>query len=931
MIWVLSCTGRQLARVARLAPVPQPGPAWWLMNSARNAGMPGEVRVIDPGSGREVISDSAMVGQHGRFLRWFGRTFFGAVTFDESSVHAIREACDVGTPVYVINAHSRLDYLYFNYAFARFGLPLVFFANEISMVLFQPVSRFIRRLLAGIRGRRRRRLPDSDMMQAALRAGRPCLIFLKKPRALTQWGAEYRISYLRDLVQIQEGLSRPIMLIPLLLVWEQQPESYRRSILNYVFGDPQAPGAIRKVVSFLRNFRRARALVGKPINIAEFLAGEDSPNPDGLAARLKFAISEEFLRESRAIRGPVLKGRRVMVDEIMRNRGFVDGIAEAGAISGLGRTASEKRARVWLRKLAADFRLNWLEAFGVVLGIIFQRRFTGMSVDIPGLARIRETGREAPVVLLPSRRSIFDYFAYSFVFYTNSLIPPHVAVREQRRLNVFKPFIRRSGAFFVRPRIADNLMYERTLRQYVRKLVKEGYWLEFFIEGSRSRSGKLQTPRDEMLSMVVGAVATGAAPDAWLVPCSVTYERIVEGTLFDRERMGAESGVQRVSVGHILNRARDIGSRFGKLYMQFGEPLSLRSYLESQGVSIPVESDAAVPQIVVRRLGYMMMSDINAQLVVTPQNLVAFVLMTNRGRGIPRPMLVEQVADLATRIADRGGLLSERLRSAVVPLEGARATGAWRTVVLDWRVTGELERPVPEDRDSRRITAMDALVDETLGVFARDKAVTISGVGFESIISVVEKRRVWLEYYKNAIIHFFLPEAVVATAATSLAERGYINETDLHRRSMDFLRIFRFEFVYDKWVSMVGARTRTVDRMVERGLLVREEGRLRIPYETIDELNWYVEIMRPFVDSYRVLTSVVFRAPTLQDRDAVIAEAMKVGTKAWEVGEVDRMESVSPIIFKNAWRLLSDEVSVGRQADMKAAAADVFQKLPRLR
>ena len=901
------------------------------MNSGSNIDRGDEFHVVDPVTGRRISSDSAMVRRHGRLTRWFQRAFFAPVSFDESGVKAIREACETGTPVYVINAHSRLDYLYFNYAFVRFGLPLVFFANEISMILFQPVGRFFRRVWAAIRGGRTRRLPDIEMMESTLRSGRPALVFLKRPRALTQWGAEYRITYLRDLAEIQSRLARPIMLIPLLLVWEQQPESYRRKILDFVFGDPQAPGAIRKVVSFILNFRRARAQVGKPINITEFMSGEDASNPDAVAARLKFAISEEYLRESRAIRGPVLKGRRVMVDEILRNRDFVDSIAETGALSGFGREASVRKSRVWLKKMAADFSLGWLEAFGLVLGLIFQRRFTGISVDPSGLAKIREVGRSAPVVLVPSRRSIFDYFIYSFVFYTNGLIPPHVAVREQRKLNLVKPFIRRSGAFFVRPRIGDNPMYERTLRQYVRKLIKEGYWLEFFLEGSRTRSGKLQIPQSEILSMVVSAVASGAAPDAWLVPCSVTYERIVEGTTFDRERMGHDKGVQRVSLAHILKRARDLGSRFGKMYMQFGEPVSIRTYLDRHEVAIPLQDRQTVPQILIRRLAYMLMSDINAGLVVTPQNLVAFVLMTSCGRGMPRHALVEQVAQVASRISARGGLLSERLRAAITPFDGGRTTGAWKNVFLDWRETGEFERPTPDERDAGRITAMDALVEEVLGLYVREKAVRISGEGFESVISIVEKNRVWLEYYKNAIIHFFFPEAVVATAASSLSERGYLEEADLHRRSMEFLQIFRFEFVYDKWVSMVGTRTMTVDRLVEQGLLVRDGNRLRITYEMIDEMNWYVSIMRPFVDSYRVLSSVVVKSPSSGDRETIIAEAMKVGRKAWEIGEVDKIESVSPIIFKNAWRLLVDEVSVGRQPDIKAAAVDVFDKLPRLR
>jgi len=879
----------------------------------------------------DTESDSSMVRRQGRFMRWLSRTFFGAVRFDESNIDAIRIACSAGTPVFVMDAHSRLDYLYFNYAFARFGLPLVFFANEISMSAFRPMSQYLRRVWMRLTGRGFPPLPDSEMMRAGLGAGRPCMIFLKRPKALSQWGAEYRISYLKDLVEIQSEVERPLMIIPLLLVWEQKPESYRRSVLDFVFGDPQAPGALRKALSFIWNFRSAHAQVGSPIDLRSFVQESPDRDPDAVAVRLKFAIAETLLRESRAIRGPVLKGRGVMVDEIMRTRPFKDAVTTAGAQVGLGPAASIKKAGAWLRNMAADFSVGWLDAFGVVLAVIFQRRFTGISVDTAGLARIREVGKNAPVVLVPSRRSILDYFVYSFVFYTHGLIPPHVAVREQRKLNFVKPVLRRTGAFFVRHRIGSNPVYERTLRQYVRKLVKEGYWLEFFIEGSRSRSGKLQPPRGEILSMVVDAVASGAAPDVWLVPCSVTYERIVEGSFFERERRGDKSGIGVVSLANIMKRARNLGSRFGQLYMKFGEPVSMTAWLGGQGVAIPLEDGASVDPMLVRRLGYSLMWDINSRIVVTPQNLVAFVLMTTRARGIPRPVLVEQTVELYRRIAIRGGLFSDRLDAAMLPGDGKFSTGAWRRVYVDWRDTAEMQRPGLPTLEAPRITAIDGLIEEVLGVFAREGAVKVSGEGFDSVISVVERHRAWLEYYKNGIVHFFLPQAIVATAVESLAAADRMDEQELHRRTRDLTRLFRLEFVYDKTVSMLESRSRTVDFFVDEGLLVRVSDGIQVNRMRMDEINWYSEILRPFVDSYRVLATVVMKAPARADRDEIIAQAMKDGRRAWEIGEVDKVESVSPVIFKNAYKLMQDEVANGRQPDMKAAAVSAYNALPETR
>ena len=80
--------------------------------------------------------------------------------------------------------------------------------------------------------------------------------------------------------------------------------------------------------------------------------------------------------------------------------------------------------------------------------------------------------------------------------------------------------------------------------------------------------------------MVVDAVASGAAPDVWLVPCSVTYETNRRRVVLRRERRGTSPGSGWWPGEHHEARPQ-LGSRFGQLYMKFGEPVNDR--LAAQG------------------------------------------------------------------------------------------------------------------------------------------------------------------------------------------------------------------------------------------------------------------------------------------------------------------------------------------------------------
>ena len=853
---------------------------------------------------------SAMIDRAGPVLRWLGRAFFGAVAFEDTQQQTIRDAAARGAPVYVMNAHSLLDYAYFNYAFRRFGLPLVYFANGVNLLLFRPVGQ----VLAGLWRRlftRRRPPQDRDAMAAGLSEGRPCLVFLKRHKALIQWGAEDRLHHLRDVGEIQRGMQRPIVLVPLLLVWEQKPESYRRTFFDMVFGDPQAPGRLRKFVSFALNFRRARVQVGRPIDLWTFLTDNpDAADADTLAARLRFSISNEFLLESKAIRGPTLKGSRRVVDEVARTPPFIEEVRSIAAAEGADPDGYLARARVMLSRMAADYKFNWLEGFAFVLGFVFQRLFKGVRVDTAGLQEIRAAARTAPVVLVPAHRSHIDYLLYSVVLYTHGLIPPHIAAGDNLSFWPMGTIFRRSGAFFIRRSGRGNTLYQAVLRHYVRKLLKEGNWVEFYIEGTRSRSGKSIPPKFGMLSMIVDAVASGAAPGAQLVPAAITYEKVVEERSYRRESAGSEK--ERESLKGLAASAKVLGSRYGKVYVEFDHPIDLVAFLRAEGVEIPLRPGEEVPREAIRRLAYALMGRINRCLVVTPHHLVAYALLTHPKRGIEREDLLERIGFLLTWVAARGAPLSDELTE---PLSGYDLLPAPGTA-------GGL---VPRsDSDETRTEALGWAVrrpvDDVLKIFRKETFVDLRAYGDDWVVSVTEEGRRALDYYKNGVLHLFVPEAIVSCAAERLSVAGRFDMEALGARTAALSRTFKLEFVFGPDEPFDFGFGATAARFVRERLLREVEGGLEVVPAARETMSWFAGALAPFVEAYRVAGRVVAAEGAPGSDKEVVKTALRAGRKALAVGDVVLAESVSTVMFQNAVACMRSEVEAGRATDMRQAA-----------
>ncbi|MGZ3441601.1 MAG: hypothetical protein ACXVDD_18905, partial [Polyangia bacterium] len=299
---------------------------------------------------------TAMIERPGPVLRWFFGRFFREIAFPEEGAQKIRSAAERGTVVYVCKTLSYIDYLYFSYAFLKYALPLSRFANGVKTLMMQPISRI---LGGALRLWRERRTSSVAELAQVVRHGDSAMLFLKRPHTLFGWEpAQFRGAYVEELIRIQRerGPSgRPIIFVPLTLMWGSpavRAARSRRGIVDLIFGEREAPGRVRAMWTFFKDYKDSQVLVGEPLELPKFLAEEDGgeTNDEILARRLRWQLGGRLESEVRVVLGPPRKTVRRIQEEVLRSRRLIAEATEIELAAKLSPAQLEKRARTALRE-----------------------------------------------------------------------------------------------------------------------------------------------------------------------------------------------------------------------------------------------------------------------------------------------------------------------------------------------------------------------------------------------------------------------------------------------------------------------------------------------------------------------------------------------------------------------------------------------------
>jgi glycerol-3-phosphate O-acyltransferase len=172
----------------------------------------------------------------------------------------------------------------------------------------------------------------------------------------------------------------------------------------------------------------------------------------------------------------------------------------------------------------------------------FKNMFEKININMDMLEELREIEKnsELPIVLLPTHRSYFDFLVVSFFIYKLRL--PNFVADEVLLQAELLPFLAKSsGAFFFQRLLyAKSSLYRVVFDKYLELLLREGSTLQFFIEGSRSRTGKILAPKLEVLNVVLDTLLFGKVVDVYLIPLTINYEKVLESDTFPGELLDEE-------------------------------------------------------------------------------------------------------------------------------------------------------------------------------------------------------------------------------------------------------------------------------------------------------------------------------------------------------------------------------------------------------
>lgn len=834
-------------------------------------------------------------------LSYVYQRFFDHIQVDEAWVSTVREAASRGSVVYVLRNLSFLDFLALDHLTKRFNLPQIRLANDLGLWVLEPMGKgwFEALLPSG-------KANLTEQLAHAIDSGGSAALFLKRPPTVLELAggrAGHRRAMsegdelLRALVCIQRNRERPILLVPQAFVWTKHPDTRGLGLLDAVLGPREWPGKLRTLLQFVGNYRNAVMRAGEPLDLRAFIEGAASSDSDeSLVRRLIYALLRKVERERRAVLGPVKKASDRIREEVIRSPKLQTTIRDLAGEGARERFILTARAHSMLRQLQAQPEPEVIQGFDIVLDHVVNRIYDGIEVDQPGLERIREAAKSGTLILLPSHKSHVDYLILSYVFHHANLQLPVIAAGENLSFFPLGPIFRRGGAFFIRRSFRGDRLYAAVVDAYIRRLIRDGYAIEFFLEGGRSRTGKLLPPKLGLLNMVVEAALSVPGKEVYFVPVSIGYERLVEGGAYVRELSGGEK--QKEDAVGLLKTTRVLRGRYGRLNLQFGSPISIDEACEAAGFSRDTPPRPAKRRAMVTRLAHRVMAEINAVTAVTPGALVSLALLTHPHRGISQGELIESCRRF-TRLLQG---MNARISKSLIHPSGELREEAIRDAAKLFVEAETIEATIPGEGASKAV---------------RKRARIYTGP--DVIYSVPDESRLSLDLSKNIIVHYFIPRALVATALMVPREEGEeaqaaVPRAILEERVRNLSRLFKFEFMFRADQSFEENLEQTLSEMSRASELTTTEDSVTFGkgHDGLERREWvrtYASILRPFLESYRIaargLTALLKGGP-LAGKD-LAKRTIVVGERMFLSGEIHHREAISRPVFENAFLAFVDE------------------------
>lgn len=818
----------------------------------------------------------------GLIIPWLFYLFCKRAKTNPELKDRIRLMQSKGVVVYAVKYRGILDFLllHFNFHVKRIPYPRV--AWDIDLSMFLPVMKFLKISLSRLKYLiKYRKLPDpyelgfyKDIVGNRI----PSMIFLVDPKGFINRFFHLAKSPIQYLIEIQRKIEHPIFIVPQVVLYRKEPEKEKSGLWSAIFRYQDRIGLLKKLLLFFKNPRDIYIDTAPPINLKEYLQfHEQNVTDEQVTEELKNKLIKAMDEQKRIIIGPIMKSRHQIMEKVLMSNEFLQRLDKMSGGNPKKLKQLKKKAKEYFNEIAADYNTSYIEVFDYLLDWLLKRLFDDIEANREEISRIRDWARRGPLIYVPSHKSHMDYLILNHILYKHHMHTPRIAAGQNLTFWPMGPIFRRLGAFFIRRsfRFRGAKLYSEVFTRYIKVLIQEGYPIEFFIEGGRSRNGKLVLPKTGFLSILIQAYREGHCNDLVFVPASIVYDRIMEEKSYIQEIEGQEK--KKETFMGMLKARRLLKRRYGKAYIRFSEPISLKDYLESTDNG---KSDIS------RKLAFHLVKAINDVTTITPLNLTATSILTNHRKGF-----------YLSWVMNTTKILHEFLKYRGTPFTGSfneisAAVEETMSLLIDWKI---VERIDQEDTDE------------------------------EPFFFVEDEKKLELDFYKNCIIHYFISQSFLALSLLRPKDQRLSFHSILDNY-MFLRRIFRNEFILENNINPLDEIRASLSYFLNKNYIVEENDFYTITRNGVENLTLWGKIVKNYLESYWIVVQVLSNEKVLEKK-RILQRIRNTAKRFYKMGIIEHLEAISQLNFQNALDVFREEFQKIKESPQEDSISQIGKTL----
>ena len=322
--------------------------------------------------------------------------------------------------------------------------------------------------------------------------------------------------------------------------------------------------------------------------------------------------------------------RSQMIKAVLNDRRVKLAISSLAAMHRTDVGKVQREARMMVNEMASKAHLATVRWLGIIITKVMKRIFLSIYINESVIFRMKKEMQISQVqyVYAPSHRSYLDFILLSYMLFSYDMALPNIASgMDFYQMYIIGELLRNTGAFYMRRRFSDDVLYKRVFRAYIMSIVEHSdRAMEFFIEGTRSRSLKSIVPKFGLLSIMLESLFEANVPDIHFIPISISYERPPEELLFTYELLGVpkpkESTAGLFQSLSILQKPY----AYGRVFFNIGQPISASQFLNMEHRKARVLSPyAKLPPTVIEELAYCIIDSHKRNTTLMPFNVIALL------------------------------------------------------------------------------------------------------------------------------------------------------------------------------------------------------------------------------------------------------------------------------------------------------------------